>query len=93
MRAFVNPENVEALEEHVAHGLSLGAENAICYGADYFYTKSNPDKSRIPFYFPAHENAGCYPQINGVFEKKFCLEHMEKISSQNALEFIRRLWS
>ena len=93
VRAFVNPEKVEALEEHVAHGMSLGAENTICYGADYFYTKDNPDKSRIPFYFKEHGNAGWYPQINKVLEEQFGAEQMKKISGQNALNFIERLWS
>ena len=92
VRAFVNPEKVGALEEHIAHGISLGAENAICYGADYFYTKDNPDKSRIPFYFKEHGNAGCYPEINKVFEEQFGKEQTNKISSQNALDFIKRLW-
>lgn len=92
VRAFVNPDKVEALEEHVAHGISLGAENSICYGADYFYTKSHPDKSRIPFYFAAHDNASCYPDINAVLEKQFGAEQTAKISSQNALDFIKRLW-
>ena len=93
VRAFVNPEKAEALEEHLAHGISLGAENAICYGADYFYTKDNPDKSRIPFYFKEHGNAGCYPQINKVLEQQFGADQMKKISGQNASNFIERLWS
>ncbi|WP_313503231.1 dipeptidase [Kaistella carnis] len=92
VRAFVNPENASALEEHVAHGISLGGENAICYGADYFYTKDHPDKSRIPFYFAAHQNAGCYPEINTELENQFGAEKMNKISSQNALDFIARIW-
>ena len=71
VRAFVNPEKVVALEEHVSHGMQLGGENTICYGADYFYTRDHPDKSRIPFYFPPHENAACYPDINSAFEKQF----------------------
>ena len=92
VRAFVNPEKAEALEEHVAHGISLGGENAICYGADYFYTKDNPDKSRIPFYFKEHDNAGCYPVINKVLEQQFGTEQKRKISNQNALDFIGKLW-
>jgi membrane dipeptidase len=92
VRAFVNPENGKALEEHVAHGVSLGAENVICYGADYFYTKDNSDKARIPFYFAAHENASCYPQINKGFEQQFGSKQTDKISSHNALDFIERLW-
>ena len=93
VRAFVNPDKVEALEEHVSHGLELGGENSICYGADYFYTKSNPDKSRIPFYFKEHGNAGCYPQINKEFEEQFGAEQAKMISNQNALDFIKRLWN
>lgn len=92
VRAFVNPENASALEEHVAHGISLGGENAISYGADYFYTKSHPDKSRIPFYFKEHDNAGCYPEINTVLENQFGAEQTNKISYQNALNFIERIW-
>ena len=92
VRAFVNPEKVEALEEHVRHGISLGGENAISYGADYFYTKDNPDKSRIPFYFKEHRNADCYPEINNVLEKQFGVEQIEKISYRNALHFLERLW-
>ncbi len=93
VRAFVNPEHVEALQEHLAYGLKLGGENAICYGADYFYTKSHPDKSRIPFYFKEHDNAGRYPELNSVFENQFGSEQMNKISSQNAFNFIARLWN
>lgn len=92
VRAFVNPEKVNSLQEHVAHGLELGGENTICYGADYFYTKSHPDKSRIPFYFKEHDNAGCYPEINKVLQEQFGAEQMKKISSKNALDFIARLW-
>ena len=92
VRAFVNPEKVETLEEHVLHGISLGGENAISYGADYFYTKDNKDKSRIPFYFKEHGNAGCYPENNKVFEQQFGIVQTNKISSLNALDFIERLW-
>ncbi|QDP86273.1 peptidase [Chryseobacterium sp. SNU WT5] len=92
VRAFVNPEKVEALDEHVVQGIELGGENAICYGADYFYTKDNPDKSRIPFYFKEHDNAGHYSPINEILEKDFGVDQTNKISSQNALDFIARIW-
>ncbi len=93
VRAFVHTDKPETLEEHVAHGLSLGAENATSYGADFFYTKEMADKSRIPFFAKEHENAGCYVQINDDFEQRFGTEKMKKISSENALEFIKRVWS
>lgn len=93
LRAFVNPDKVEALEEHAAHGLFLGGENAVSYGADYFYTKNNLDESRLPFYYKKHENASCYAQINVDLERKFGEEQTDKISSLNALSFLQRLWS
>lgn len=93
LRAFVNPEKAGALEDHAAYGLALGAENSMCYGADYFYTKGIKDTSRIPFYFKEHENAGCYQGINKTFEEPFGAKQANKISNQNALDFIARLWS
>ncbi|SFI60914.1 Zn-dependent dipeptidase, dipeptidase homolog [Kaistella treverensis] len=92
IRAFVHPAKVEALEEHVAHGLQLGGENAICYGADYFYTKNHPDQSRRPFYFKEHDNAGEYQSINSNFERIFGTDKVEKISFKNALSFLERNW-
>jgi len=71
LRAFVNNENPEALQEHIAYGIGLGAQDAICYGADYFYTKDHPDQSRIPFYFKAHENATCYQAIDAKVEANY----------------------
>ena len=63
LRAFLHPTNPNILIDHIMHGLELGGENALCFGADYFYTKSHPDKSRIPFYFAEHEHAGKYQEI------------------------------
>jgi membrane dipeptidase len=71
VRAFVNPENENTLQDHLKHGLHLGTENAISYGADYFYTKGITDLGRLPFYLAAHENASCYPKLNDLFEQKF----------------------
>ncbi len=93
VRAFVNNNKPEALIEHIAYGIELGAQNAICYGADFFYTKDHPDQSRIPFYFKEHENASCYQQINTILEKQFNDEICNKISYKNVNDFLKRLWS
>jgi len=92
VRAFVNNEKPETLQEHIAYGIALGAENAICYGADYYYTHGHPDQTRIPFYFKEHENASCYAGINNKLEKQFSSEICDKISYQNTADFLRRLW-
>jgi microsomal dipeptidase-like Zn-dependent dipeptidase len=93
VRAFVNNEKPETLQEHIAHGIELGAQDSICYGADYFYTKDHPDQSRIPFYFKEHEDASCYQQINEVLKEKFDNEFCDKISNKNVTGFITRLWN
>lgn len=63
LRAFVHPDDPNYLMKHILYGLELGGENALCFGADYFCTKTHPDKSRIPFFFEPHENATKYQQI------------------------------
>lgn len=92
LRAFVNNDNPNALYDHIAHGIALNGRDAICFGADYFFTGTHPDQSRIPFYYPAHENASRYPDIAIEIEKRFGGEVAEKISSGNAKRFLDRLW-
>ncbi len=91
IRAFVHNEDSEVLFSHIEHGLSLGAENAICYGADFYYTKSHPDQSRVPFFHPAHENASKYVELNAEIARRFGNGVAQKISSENALQFIGKV--
>ena len=93
LRAFLDNENPQTLYDHIAHGLSLGGKESICFGADYFYTFSHPDPSRIPFYHKNHENAGCYPQLLLDIEERFSKELAESISHQNVVRFVQRLWN
>lgn len=93
LRSFVNTDNPDALYDHIAHGIDLGGGDAVCFGADYFNTGTHPDPARIPFYFPAHENAGVYPNITAEIEKRFGRDAAHKISSENVVQFLNRLWS
>lgn len=92
VRAFAHNEHPEVLFDHLNHGLELGGESAVAYGADFFFTKSHPDKSRIPFYHKEHENSASYIALNEEIQKKFDDEICKKLSYQNALEFLNRLW-
>ncbi|NIF05887.1 peptidase [Chryseobacterium sp. Tr-659] len=92
IKDYVDFEHPERLYEHIQYGLDLGAEDNIAYGADYFYWKDHPDKSRHPFFFPEHSNASVYPAINDEIEKRFSTEIVEKISHNNALNFIERIY-
>ncbi len=91
LRAFLDPEVPEKLFEHILHGFDLGGEKAICFGADYFYTKDFGDPSRIPFYFPLVENAGKYPSLIESMEDKLSPVDLEGLAYRNSLEFYRKI--
>ncbi|WP_223559537.1 dipeptidase [Chryseobacterium lathyri] len=90
IREWLDEKNPERLYEHIQHGLDLGGEDAIAYGADFFYDKGHPDKSRYPFFFEGYDNASLFNTTNSRIEKDFSTEIMEKISHKNALDFIER---
>ncbi len=92
LRAYVNNERPDALLDHFIYGLEHGAEDLLCFGADFFYTKDFPDKSRFPFYFSEHENAGKYPMILAqLAERGLNQAQLRKISHANAYDFLNRL--
>ncbi|RDV15565.1 peptidase [Pontibacter diazotrophicus] len=94
LRAFLNTEEPEALLHHIRYGLSKGAQDAICFGADYFYTADNPDLNRIPFYYKEHEQAGTsYNYILNRLKEDVPQEQLKKLAFRNAQQFIERIWS
>lgn len=90
LRAFVNNEDPNALYDHIEYGIKIGAKDAICYGADYFYHKAYSDPARMPYNFKEHENATCYQGINSTIVEKFGLEISEKLSYKNVTNFLER---
>jgi microsomal dipeptidase-like Zn-dependent dipeptidase len=93
LRAFLHTDKYDALYDHILHGISIGTENAICLGADYFFTGTHPDQARIPFFVPELENAACYPAILEKISALSSEAFAEKISYKNVLEFYKRIWS
>lgn len=93
VRAFVNNDDPEALYEHIQHGLDLVGSDALCMGADFFFAGEHPDQMRIPFYHAGQESATCYPAILEEVSTRFSPAVAEKISHQNAFNFINRIWS
>lgn len=93
LRAYVHQDDPEKLFEHILYGLEMGAEEALCFGADYFYVLDHPVKSRLPFYFKAHEHAGKYQQIVRQLRQHIKSEATVKnICHQNIINFIYRSW-
>ena len=92
LREFLDREVPERLFEHILHGVKLG-ENAISFGADFFYTENFPDKSRHPFYFPLAENSGKYPSILDTLEEQLSREQLQKLAYENIFNFYQKIWS
>lgn len=93
IKDYIDHHVPERLYEHIEYGLSLGAENNIAYGGDFFFDKEHPDRSRYPFFFDEFGSAATYPSINRRLAEDFSPEIMEKISHKNALNFIRNVMS
>ncbi|MDO9552685.1 dipeptidase [Rhodonellum sp.] len=92
LRAFLDNENPERIYEHILHGFEIGAEEQMCFGADFFYTKNFPDKSRLPFYFPNVANAGKYPSILEKLSENLSQDQLEKLAYKNCQRFFGNLW-
>jgi len=92
IRNCIDEKNPEMLYEHIQYGLDLGAEDTIAYGADFFFCKNHPDKSRYPFFFEGYDDASAFNAINKEIEKRFSAELVEKISHKNALKFIEDMY-
>lgn len=91
LRAFINDKDPHAMYDHILHGIDLGGTEAICFGADYFYTASHPDPQRKPFFFSEHGNATCYPSILRHLSVHTSPGQVEQIANQNAENFMRRI--
>ena len=92
LRAFLNDKDSNAVYDHILYGISLGAQS-ICFGADYFYTESHPDQSRKPFFYPEQDSAACYPSLLKKLSQHLTPKQLNGISNNNALDFIRSIWT
>ncbi len=92
LREFIDRQRPEALAENIRHGFEIGAQDALCFGADFFCTKSHPDPTRIPFYHPGHEHAGKYHEI--LRSMDWLDDRARKaLASDNVKRFIQALWA
>ena len=93
LRHFLHTKDPESLIHHIMYGLELGAKDAICFGADYFYFADHPDPERFPFYHAEHEQAGTsYNFILEQLRQKLPQEQLQSLAYGNAQRFIERIW-
>ena len=91
VKYFINPENPSKIYRHIEHAVKLGAEDHLCFGADFFDDKSHPEQDRYPFFFPEFGDSTAYSTINSRISELFSDELKEKISHKNALSYFKRL--
>ena len=91
VKYFINPENPSKIYRHIEHAVKLGAEDHLCFGADFFDDKSHPEQDRYPFFFPEFGDSTAYSTINSRISELFSDEMKEKISHRNALSYFKRL--
>lgn len=91
---FIHKTDPSALLRHVEYALSIGGENALSFGADFF---CDADFSNLlekyevkQAYFSGYGTPADYPSILRELVDKLSLseEQMLKISSMNALKFL-----
>lgn len=94
LRSFLNTDEPEAIFEHIKYGFANGAENAICFGADYFYTADEKYADQQPFYFPDLVHAGVsYSYILKKLQNQLSEAQLHKLSYGNAQQFLERIWA
>ena len=76
--------------KHIEHALSLGGEDHLCFGADFFF---DGDLSSLqipfgPFYDDRFRDATCYPKLLELFSEKLS---KEKIAYKNLASFLARM--
>ena len=92
LRAFLNNDDPAVFYEHVLHGIKIGGEKAMCFGADYFFA-SEPDPKRLPYYHKDKEDARCYPALLKNLEGKVPADFLENMSHKNVIDFLHRIWN
>lgn len=92
VKSFINPEDPDYIYRHIDHAVKLGAENHLCFGADFFDDKSHPDQSRYPFFFDEYGNSTAYSKINEKVTELFSEDFKNKVSHENVLSYFNRLY-
>ncbi|MBO3699396.1 dipeptidase [Roseivirga sp. E12] len=94
LRAFLNNDDANALLDHVKYGFDLkGGEQAMAFGADFFYTGDFPDPARDPYYFPEHEDASKYHGILNQLEQDLTSDQLSRLAHKNVERFIVSNWN
>lgn len=88
VRKFVGDDFIPALRRHIEHGVALGGEQLLCFGADFFCTSDVPLKDFEPYFVQGYDNSSCYPKV--IKELKLSEPLSEGIASKNLYAFLKK---
>lgn len=87
VRKFVGPDFLPDLRRHIEHGIALGGERQLCFGADFFCTTDSPSKDLEPYFMEGYGNASCYQKV--LRELGLPVPFLEGLSSKNLFAFLQ----
>jgi len=93
IRPFIGEKGGDFIS-HIEHAFTLGAQDQLCLGADFFGGIITSSIEHLqPFFQKDFANASCYPTFFKLLEQAFSEDQIKKIAHQNALSFIKHLKS
>ncbi len=84
---FVHPTDHKALLRHIEHGLYLGGQNSLCFGADFFCTEDPISTVIIHKFFDELSDSSKYPYFIELMSTQFSQEQIKKICVENYKAF------
>ena len=91
VRHFVGDHPKDFIQ-HIEQALTIGGENHLCLGADFFGGIPMPKIEHLrPFFQESYSNSACYPHFLSFLETAFSMQQIQKIAHQNAEAFFKRL--
>lgn len=91
---FIHTNDPKKVADHVQHALLLGAQETLCFGADFFALQDfgilNQKYPGSCFFFDDYANASCYPLLLALLTKECALSEkiVQDIAYGNALRFL-----
>lgn len=94
VRGFVGPKDTHNFVKQLEHGLNLGGENYLCFGADFFYGNDvSPAFRKQPdeLFFPDFAHAGVYPKVIDMWKNHLGLDDLviQRLAFDNLASFLK----
>lgn len=93
IRDFVGRDDPDNLYKHMQHIQSLGGEQNVCLGADFFFGGDvSPESRKTPeqLFFPSMSNASVYPQVLELWQTRSLIDKkiLENVAHGNLIRFL-----